>query len=159
MFKDIQDKLNEIDKRVWLGLGVVGGLATTLILYKVLGGKGKTPVALNQSVDSGRKKAPRSRIDESENPEKTLIKVVKGIKRTIQDDRMTYETVKAIYEGQYELSRKEFQNLVIAKRAERRQLMKDMKRYLDAIADWDEKLEDIHNNHLNAILAHFKIDK
>lgn len=76
-----------------------------------------------------------------------------------EKDRFDYETVKAIYEGQFELSRSEAQSLIQKNRIERRKVIGDLLAYMDIVASEEEKLEEIHNNHLNAILAHFRLDK
>lgn len=67
--------------------------------------------------------------------------------------------MKAIYNGQHELSKKEFNTLATRNRAQRRQVLKDLPKYLALSKEYEENLEELHNGHLNGILAHFRISK
>ena len=155
------ESIKKVDSRILAAVALFGVVGAGWFAYSLINKNSRSPESPSGpgEAEGPSRGSIKSEQEEGESPEKVLVRVLKGIKRTIQDDRMTYDSVKAIYEGQYELSRREFQLLVNEKRHERRRLIGDLRRYMEAISDWDEKLEDIHNSHLNAILAHFKVDK
>jgi hypothetical protein len=35
----------------------------------------------------------------------------------------------------------------------------DLKKYFELVQTYEEDLDELHNKHLNAVLAHFKLDK
>jgi hypothetical protein len=86
--------------------------------------------------------------------------VINKVKKSFgEGGKIEYETIKAIYMGQYELSRKEFIQLALRHRAERRKVAADITKYREIAKKYEEGLEELHNRHLNAILAHFRIEK
>lgn len=55
---------------------------------------------------------------EVDSPEKALIKKINAIKQTLADgNKITFQTVIAIYKGQYELARKDVLSLLVKYRA------------------------------------------
>lgn len=87
------------------------------------------------------------------------MRVINRLKKILTGDGISYEAVKEIYKSQYELSREEFKSAILANRRARRRLLNNIVDYEKVFVEYESEVEEIHNKHLNAVLAHFRIDK